>query len=182
MTFDCVLAGFGGQGILSAGMMLAYIASGEEKNVTWFPSSGAVQRGGTANCSVVISDEEIGSPVVSKPTFGIVMNLPSFIKFEPRFAAGAKALLDTSLVSEESELRSDVEHYGVKATDIARELGNVKVANMVMIGALLKISGIFDLDTAKKYLPKAIAEKHHKLIPLNERALERGWEEIKKIR
>jgi len=181
VSFNCVLAGFGGQGILSAGIMLSYVAVGEEKEVTWIPSYGAEQRGGTANCTVVIDDHEIGSPIVSNPKFGLIMNQPSLNKFQPRFSDGAKAVLDTSLVESDMQGRGDVEHYGINATEKAKELGNVKVANMIMIGALLKVSGVFDLETAKKYLTQAIPERHHKMIPMNEEALTIGFNEVAKL-
>ena len=179
--FDCVMAGFGGQGILSAGMMLSYVAAGEDKHVTWFPSYGAEQRGGTANCTVVVDDEPIGSPIVTRPSYGIIMNMPSFDKFEPRFAENANAILDTSLVDGKSQFRDDVAHYGISASNIAKELGNIKVANMVMIGALMKVSGLFSLETAMKYLKQAIPEKHHRLIPMNEEAMTRGFNEVVRL-
>ncbi|WP_022851181.1 2-oxoacid:acceptor oxidoreductase family protein [Limisalsivibrio acetivorans] len=175
MMFDSVMAGFGGQGILSAGMMLAHMAASQDYHVTWFPSYGAEQRGGTANCNVVISDMEIGSPIVTRPGHGIIMNMPSFQKFEPRFAEGAKAVLDTALVGKEAITRQDVKFYGIGASDIARELGNIKVANMVMIGALLSVSELFTLETACSALKHALPEKHHHLIPLNEEALRKGF-------
>ncbi|MCD8568075.1 MAG: 2-oxoacid:acceptor oxidoreductase family protein [Geovibrio sp.] len=181
MIFESVMAGFGGQGILSAGMMLAHIASHKGLNVTWFPSYGAEQRGGTANCTVVISDLEIGSPIVTAPAYGLIMNMPSFNKFQPRFRKGAKAVLDTSLVDPSAVTRTDVEFYGLNAGDIARDLGNVRVANMVMIGGLLAVSGLFTLEEAVAELPNALSKKHHDLIPLNEQALSKGFSEIKKI-
>ena len=181
LFFDCVMAGFGGQGILSAGMILAQMAVKEGFNVTWWPSYGAEQRGGTANCTVVISDEEIGSPIVANPSYGFIMNRPSLDKFQPRFKKGAKVILDTSLVDTSLINRDDVEFYGIKATEIANELGNTKVANMVMIGALLKISELFDLENAKDALKVAIPEKYHKLLPLNENALTRGYNEVVKL-
>jgi 2-oxoglutarate ferredoxin oxidoreductase subunit gamma len=181
VIFESVMAGFGGQGILSAGMMLAHIASHKGLNVTWFPAYGAEQRGGTANCTVVISDIEIGSPIVSKPAYGLIMNMPSFHKFQPRFRVGAKAVLDLSFVKPEAVTRNDVEFYGLNAGDVARSLGNVKVANMVMIGGLLAVSGLFSLQEAVKELPNALSKKHHNLIPLNEQALSEGFKEILKL-
>jgi len=179
--FECVMAGFGGQGILSAGMIVSHMAVGEDLHVTWFPAYGAEQRGGTANCTVVVSDLEIGSPIVSNPAYGLIMNQPSFDKFQERFRKGAKAILDTSLVDTATITRDDIECYGLKGSEIARELGNVKVANMVMIGAILKISELFTLDTAFSYLPKVISRKYQDLIPLNEQALKAGFDAVTKI-
>lgn len=178
MFFDCIMAGFGGQGILSAGMIMSYTAVAQDLNVTWFPSYGAEQRGGTANCAVVISDEAIGSPIISNPTFGYIMNKPSLDKFQPRFKPGAKAVVDSSLIFKEHIERDDIDVQGLNATLLATEMGNVKVANVIMIGALLKVSGIFDLDAAKEGLKMAIPERHHKLLPLNYDALQTGFDQI----
>lgn len=181
MMFDCVMAGFGGQGILSAGMILAQMAVRKDLNVTWWPSYGAEQRGGTANCTVVISDEEIGSPIVSKPNYGFIMNRPSLDKFQPRFNTCANVIVDTSLVEKEFLIRDDINFYGINATEIANELGNTKVANMVMIGALLSVSKLFDLNEAEEALKYAIPEKYHSLLPINRDALKTGYNEVKKL-
>jgi 2-oxoglutarate ferredoxin oxidoreductase subunit gamma len=180
MYFDCVMAGFGGQGILSAGMILAHMAVSLDLNVTWFPSYGAEQRGGTANCTVVISDEEIGSPIVQNPKFGLMMNYPSLEKFKPRFEKGAKVVVDNSLVDEKELDRADIDFYCIEATKIANEMKNPKVANMVMIGGLLKVSNIFPLDTAKEALIYAIPKKYHNLLEINRKALDLGFENIKR--
>lgn len=181
MYFDCVMAGFGGQGILSAGMILAHMAVSRNLNVTWFPSYGAEQRGGTANCAVVISDEEIGSPVISNPKFGLIMNHPSLIKFQPRFESGAKVVFDTSLIDTKEIKRSDLEFFGVTASEIAQKLGNTKIANMVMIGGLLKISGLFTIDVANEALVHAIPKKYHNMLDINRKALEEGFKQTTKL-
>ena len=178
MYFDCVMAGFGGQGILSAGMILAHMAVSRDLNVTWIPSYGAEQRGGTANCTVVISDEQIGSPIISNPLYGFIMNVPSLDKFQPRFKEGAKVVADTSLIKSEHINRKDVEFYGLNATLLAQDLGSMKIANMIMIGALLKISNLFELDVAKAALEVAIPKRHHKLLPLNKDALQTGFDKV----
>lgn len=181
MYFDCVMAGFGGQGILSAGMILAHMAVSRNLNVTWFPSYGAEQRGGTANCAVVISDEEIGSPVISHPKFGLIMNQPSLVKFQPKFEAGAKIVLDTSLIGTDEISRSDLGYFGINASEAAQKLGNTKIANMVMIGALLNISGLFAVDVANEALVHAIPKKYHNMLDINRKALQQGFEQVKKI-
>jgi 2-oxoglutarate ferredoxin oxidoreductase subunit gamma len=182
MFFECIMAGFGGQGILSAGMILAHTAVSQNLNVTWFPSYGAEQRGGTANCYVVISDEPIGSPIISNPAYGYIMNVPSLDKFQPRFKSGAKVVVDTSLIKKEHINRDDIEVQGLDATLIATDMGNVKVANVIMIGALLKVSGIFSIDVAKKGLEIALPKRHHKLLPMNFEALETGYNKVSLVK
>lgn len=181
MYFDCIMAGFGGQGILSAGMMLAHMAVSQNLNATWFPSYGAEQRGGTANCMVVVADEEIGSPVITKPHNGFIMNYPSLVKFQPRFRGGANVVIDKSLVSAEYINRDDLNFFGINATERAESLGNVKVANVIMIGALLKVSGLFDLQVAEEALKYAIPEKYHHLLDLNKKALEIGFNDVVRV-
>ncbi|MCX8083635.1 MAG: 2-oxoacid:acceptor oxidoreductase family protein [Calditerrivibrio sp.] len=182
MYFDCIMAGFGGQGILSAGMMLAHMAVSQNLNATWFPSYGAEQRGGTANCMVVVSDDEIGSPVITKPHFGFIMNYPSLVKFQPRFRKGAGVILDRSLIPLEYIQRDDLNFYGVNATEVAESLGSVKVANVIMIGALLRVSGLFDLCVAAEAIKHAIPEKYHNLLDLNKQALEAGFNMVEEIK
>lgn len=181
MYFDCIMAGFGGQGILSAGMMLSHMAVSQNLNATWFPSYGAEQRGGTANCMVVVSDDEIGSPVITKPHNGFIMNYPSLVKFQPRFRSGANVVIDSSLVSAEYINRGDLKFYCINATEQAEKLGNVKVANVIMIGALLKVSQLFDLKVAEEALKYAIPEKYHNLLDLNKKALEVGFNQVVKL-
>jgi len=175
------MAGFGGQGILSAGMMLSHMAVSQNLNATWFPSYGAEQRGGTANCMVVVSDDEIGSPVITKPHNGFIMNYPSLVKFQPRFRSGANVVIDSSLVSAEYINRDDLKFYCINATEQAEKLGNVKVANVIMIGALLKVSQLFDLKVAEEALKYAIPEKYHNLLDLNKKALEVGFNQVVKL-
>lgn len=181
MYFNCTMAGFGGQGILSAGMMLANMAANRDLQVTWFPAYGAEQRGGTANCTVVISDVEIGSPIISNPLYGFLMNMPSLTKFQPRFKTGAQVVVDTTLIDPAACTREDISFYGISAADEARKLGNVKVANMIMIGALLKVSGLFTMDVAEAALADTLPKKYHHLLPINKKALETGFSVIAKI-
>lgn len=175
-TFEIILAGFGGQGVMSMGMLMAYSGMEEGLNVSWVPSYGPEQRGGTANCSVMISDRPVGSPVVTEPNTAVVMNTPSLQKFAPRMTPNGLLLINSSFTSERPE-RSDLRVIEVPANDIARELGNERVANMVVVGALVSaMEGAVKLETVKRCLAKVLPEHRHNLIPLNEEALERGAE------
>lgn len=139
MKQEFIIAGFGGQGVLLLGQMLAYAGMLEGKQVSWMPSYGPEMRGGTANCTVVISDEEIGSPVVSQPSCVIALNLPSLDKFEPMVKPGGLLLINSSLVDREPR-RDDIKAVALPATEIASELGNIRVTNMVALGALVQLT------------------------------------------
>ncbi len=173
MYQDVMIAGFGGQGVLVAGKLLAYAGMLEGKHVTWFPSYGAEIRGGTANCTVIISDDEIGSPVVRNPSAMVIFNEASFKKFETRIKQGGQLFLNTSLVQAASS-RSDISRIDIKANDIAENLGDIRIANMVMLGALLKKTGVVALDSVLAALKQVLPARRHSLIPLNENALRRG--------
>jgi 2-oxoglutarate ferredoxin oxidoreductase subunit gamma len=173
MTTQILLAGFGGQGILFAGKVLAYCALIEGKHITWLPSYGPEMRGGTANCSVCISDEEVGSPIIQNPDILIAMNQPSFEKFIGTVKAGGLVLSDSSIFSCEVA-RTDIRHVEVDATDLADKNGLQGGANMVLLGRLVKESGIFPTETIEKALNKCVAPKRAKLIPLNMQAVELG--------
>jgi 2-oxoglutarate ferredoxin oxidoreductase subunit gamma len=175
MYQDVMIAGFGGQGVLLAGKLLAYAGMLEGKSVTWFPSYGAEMRGGTANCTVVVSDSEIGSPVVQRPASMMVLNEASFQKFENRIAPGGLLILNTSLITQRSA-RTDITTLEVKANDIAEKLGDIRIANMVMLGALLKKTGVATIQSVLGALKKVLPERRHSLIPLNEKALAAGGE------
>ena len=175
MYQDVMIAGFGGQGVLLAGKLLAYAGMLEDKQVTWFPSYGAEIRGGTANCTVVISSDEIGSPVVQHPAAMLILNDASFKKFEKRIKPGGVLYLNTSLVRERS-VRSDICQIEMAANDIADELGDLRIANMVMLGAFLKKTGIIAIESVMAALKLALPERRHELIPLNMQALKRGME------
>ena len=178
MHEEIIMAGFGGQGVMSIGQLLAYSGMTEGLNVSWMPSYGPEMRGGTANCTVIVSDSKIASPLTSKPDSVIVMNLPSQDKFSPKVKEGGLVVTNTSLIEKEVE-RKDVEVIKVPANEIANELGNTKVANMIMLGAYLARKDIIDLDTVKDSLSSVLPERHHGLIPLNEEALDRGFELVK---
>ncbi len=175
MYQDVMIAGFGGQGVLLAGKLLAYAGMLEGKHVTWFPSYGAEIRGGTANCTVIISSDEIGSPVVQNPSAMMIFNEASFKKFETRIKQGGQIFLNTSLVHG-SPTRSDITRIEVQANDIAESLGDIRISNMVMLGAFLKKTGVVALESVLAALKQVLPARRHSLIPLNENALKRGAE------
>jgi 2-oxoglutarate ferredoxin oxidoreductase subunit gamma len=179
MQNEIIVAGFGGQGVLFAGQLLAYAAMDEDKQVTWFPSYGPEMRGGTANCTVVIGDEEIGSPVVSNPTVVIAMNLPSMDKYEDTIKTGGLLLANQSMINHEPT-RSDIRIALVPCNDIAEELGNPRLANMVMLGAMLANTDILPVESIEKSLREHLPKRHHHLIEHNLKALKRGAEYIAK--
>lgn len=171
MMLDVILAGHGGQGIMLMGQLLAYSGMLEGKHVTWMPSYGPEMRGGTANCTVVISDEPIGSPVVSRPQVVMAMNTPSFIKFEPVVKEGGILIYNSSLIKLEPK-RSDILKSAVCATETAAELGNIRVANMVALGALIAATKVMSIDSVTEVLPKVLPAHRQDLISLNLQALE----------
>jgi len=173
MQTEVIISGFGGQGTLFAGQLLAYAALDEKKETTWIPSYGPEMRGGTANCTVIVADEEIGSPLVSRPTAVIAMNLPSLDKYEPSLQAGGLLVINGSMVNR-AVARKDIRSVVVPANEIAEELGDRKLTNMVLLGALLGNLEVIPLDALKKALKEHLPERHHKLLPLNYQALEKG--------
>lgn len=176
-SLQLIIAGFGGQGILFTGKLLTHAAMLDGKEVTWFPSYGAEIRGGTANCTVIISDEMIGSPVVKNPNALLIMNDASMERFCPRLKPGGVLIMNESLIRNSPKC-SDAEIIRIKATDIAEELGNGQVANMVLLGALIGKTGVLSIDTVLKAL-REITPGHKKmLIPVNETALRRGLSEV----
>ena len=177
-TTQYLFAGFGGQGILFAGKFAAYKGLIEEKQVSWLPSYGPEMRGGTANCCVVVSDEEVGSPVVVEADSVVVMNRPSLEKYEKNVAPGGKLFINSSLVKDEPT-RTDIEVYRVPASEIADELGNSRVANIVMLGAMLEKTGIVSPKTAIECLAASFGERKAHLIPLNEQAIQKGAEAVR---
>ncbi len=174
MLIRTVIAGFGGQGVMSIGLNLAQAALLEGKNVTYLPSYGAEVRGGTANCTVVISDEEIASPVASSPEFVIAMNQPSVVRFQNQIQSGGLFFVNSSLVDSEI-LRGDINVIKVAANGIAEELGSPKSANMVMLGAFTKKCGLVSLDSVINALKPTLGKKQ-KLMAVNEKALKAGFD------
>jgi 2-oxoglutarate ferredoxin oxidoreductase subunit gamma len=173
---EIVIAGFGGQGIMLAGKLLAQTAMNAGKEVTYMPSYGAEVRGGTANCMVVIAENEIACPVVGQPDSLIVMNKASLHKFGPRLKKGGLLIMNSSLIDETPEVDNSIEVIAVPADELAVELGNKKTANMVVLGAYLQKRGHLQIETAAQALPETIAERYHETLPVNIKALKRGAE------
>ena len=172
MENSLLIAGFGGQGVILIGQLLGYAATSVGKNATFFPAYGAEQRGGTANCTVVISDQDIGSPVVSKLDVVIVMNEPSLMKFIDWVKPGGTVIINSSLINCEIK-RDDVRIIKVPANEIAYKLGSLKSANMVLLGSYLKASEALSIDTVIEIMKKELARKP-KFIPINEAAIHAG--------
>lgn len=172
MTHEIVMAGFGGQGVMLMGQLMTYAGMLESKHVSWIPSYGPEMRGGTANCSVIISDEPVGAPIVSEPTTVVAMNLPSLDKFEASLQAGGNLIINSSLIERGSK-RSDVNVYLVPSNDIANELGNTKVANMVVLGAIIAATKAVSQESVLKAFAKMFAKKPE-LLAINEQAIKRG--------
>lgn len=175
MQKEIIVAGFGGQGVLFAGQILAYSAMDIGKEVTWFPSYGPEMRGGTANCTVVISDVEIGSPIVANPAAGIVMNLPSYDKYEPLVQESGVLVVNTSMI-DRAPIRKDIFQVLIDGNKIAEELGDRKLMNMILVGALLYRLPELSLADVKKSLEIHLPKRHHRLLPSNYKALELGFQ------
>jgi 2-oxoglutarate ferredoxin oxidoreductase subunit gamma len=175
MQTELIISGFGGQGVLFAGQLLSYAAMDEGLEVTWIPSYGPEMRGGTANCTVIISDQEIGSPLVKNPTAVIAMNLPSLDKYEGVVAANCVFVVNTSIILRKP-VREDVRWVMVPGNTIAEELGDPRMTNMVLLGALLANLPVMPLEALEKSLRAHLPERHHRLLPLNFLALRRGAE------
>ncbi|HHW45263.1 MAG TPA: 2-oxoacid:ferredoxin oxidoreductase subunit gamma [Desulfotomaculum sp.] len=173
MQQEFVFAGFGGQGVLLMGQLLAHAAMDEGKKVSWIPSYGPEMRGGTANCTVIVSDCEIGSPVVKRPSCVVTMNLPSLDKFEEAVKPGGVLVINSSLITREPK-RQDVTIVKVAATQMANELGNARVANMVALGAVVEATGVVTPDSLLEALRKNLPAHRQNLLPLNKEAIERG--------
>lgn len=173
MTHEIIMAGFGGQGVMAMGKILVEAALKEGKNVSWLPSYGPEMRGGTANCSVIVSEEPIGAPIVTEATAAIVMNRPSLDKFEDDVVPGGLLLINSSLIDQKAK-RDDIKVYYVPANDIADELGTGKIANIVMLGAYLKASGAAKEESIMEIITEIFSGKKASVIPLNKEALIRG--------
>ena len=180
MTQEIIISGFGGQGVLSMGKILAYSALMEGKEVSWMPAYGPEQRGGTANVTVIVSDERISSPVISRFDTAIVLNQPSLDKFTPKVKPGGTLIYDGYGISV-PPTRDDINIYEIAAMDAAAELGNPKGFNMIVLGAMLKIHPLVELENVLKALRKTLPERHHHLIPANEEALRKGMEIIHRL-
>ncbi len=175
METSIIIAGFGGQGVLFAGQLLAYAGMDAGRQVTWIPSYGPEMRGGTANCTVIISDEPIGAPLVARPDVAIVLNLPSYEKYEPLVKNNGLLIVNSSIVDGRSG-RPDLETIYVPANDLAEKLGTVKMLNMVVLGALLARRPVLDLEQIEQALVDHLPESKAHLAEANLRVLHRGYE------
>lgn len=174
-----IFAGFGGQGVMLMGQLITYAGMFEDKEVSWLPSYGPEMRGGTANCNVVVSDKPVASPVIAhNATTVVAMNLPSLDKFEEEILPNGLLMINSSLIEKKAS-RDDVKAYYVPANEVALELGNVKAANMVMLGAYIELTKIVKPESVIKALTKIFGEKKAHLISLNEEALKKGAELVK---
>jgi 2-oxoglutarate ferredoxin oxidoreductase subunit gamma len=180
MTEEIIIAGFGGQGVLSMGQTLGYAAMVEKKNVTWMPSYGPEMRGGTANCITIVSDETISSPILSSFDTAIILNQPSMEKFESKVKPGGLIIYESTNILHASE-RTDIEIYPIPAADAANKLNNVKVANMVLLGAFLAKRPIVQIDSIIEALKKVLPERYHNLLPMNKEALLKGKELMEEV-
>lgn len=173
MQTEIVFSGFGGQGALFAGQILAFAAMDAGKEVTWVPSYGPEMRGGTANCQVIVADEEIGSPLTRTPSAAVIFNLPSLDKFEPQVVPGGLIVVNSSLVNR-GVSRKDVKAIMIPAQEIAEELGNRRLLNMVLLGALLEALPILPHGAIEKALENHLPERHRKFLKGNIEAIHQG--------
>jgi 2-oxoglutarate ferredoxin oxidoreductase subunit gamma len=173
MMDKILLAGFGGQGVMFIGKVLAYSGMLGEREVCWIPSYGPEMRGGTANCSVLIADEEINSPVINQADAGIVLNQPSYDKFLGRIKAGGTLVVNTSIV-DITQKRDDIKIIPVPATELANEIGNASLANMVCLGALLPALSLIDMNSIRKAMDEVVGKKKPELYELNVAAIHKG--------
>ena len=180
MTEEIIISGFGGQGVLSMGKILAYAGIMEGRQVSWMPAYGPEQRGGTANVTVIISDSQISSPILNQYDTAIVLNQPSLEKFEPMVKPGGTLIYDSYGIYNRPE-RTDINVYRIDAMDTAIEMENSKAFNMIVLGGLLKVKPMVSLENVLKGLKKSLPERHHKLIPMNEQAILKGMEIIRKV-
>ncbi|PTN10147.1 2-oxoacid:acceptor oxidoreductase family protein [Mangrovibacterium marinum] len=180
MTEEIIIAGFGGQGVLSMGKILAYSGVMQGQEVTWFPSYGPEMRGGTANVTVILSDNRISSPILHEFDTAIILNQQSLDKFEAEVKPGGTLLYDPNGIVH-PPTRTDINIYKIEGTKIAADMGNVKTFNMVVLGAFLKAKPIVALESIRKGLEKSLPERHHKLIPMNLQAIEAGQQQMEEV-
>ncbi|MBR2848007.1 MAG: 2-oxoacid:acceptor oxidoreductase family protein [Clostridia bacterium] len=174
MTTQILIAGFGGQGVLFSGKFLAYKAMMEEREVSWLPSYGPEMRGGTANCSVIVSDAPVGSPIVTKPDVLIAMNLPSLDKYENAVAPGGIIIVDSTLIARKVE-RTDVAVYYIPATQMASDEGITTLANMIILGKLIRVCDAVSNDNLEAALKKVVSARRADMLDLNKKAIELGF-------
>ncbi len=180
MTEEIIIAGFGGQGVLSMGQTLGYASMVEGKNVTWMPSYGPEMRGGTANCITILSDEEISSPIISVFDTGIILNQPSMDKFAPKVKKGGLIIYESTTILHPTD-RKDIEVYAIPAAETANQMKNTKIANMILLGAYLERKPVVGIDSIIAALKKVLPERYHHLLELNRNALLKGQELIRSV-
>ena len=178
MTEEIIIAGFGGQGVLSMGKILAYSGIMQEQEVSWMPSYGPEMRGGTANVTVILSDERISSPILTKYDTAIILNQQSMDKFEETVKPGGTLLYDPNGITRHPE-RKDISVYQIEAAAAAAEMGNTKIFNMIVLGGYLKIKPIVKMENVIKGITKSLPERYHHLVALNEEAIFKGMECVK---
>jgi 2-oxoglutarate ferredoxin oxidoreductase subunit gamma len=177
---NLIISGFGGQGVLVIGNLLAYAAMREEKHVTFLPTYGVEMRGGTASCTVVLSSKEIGSPIVDRPHAAIVMNLPSLVKYQDRVSEKGLLFFNSSLIDPKEATRTGIEIVSIPANDLAMGNGNPRLANMVALGAFVEKTKWVEMESIFESLSRVIDERYHHLIPANIKAIQTGAENIRK--
>ncbi|MGA2298268.1 MAG: 2-oxoacid:acceptor oxidoreductase family protein [FCB group bacterium] len=173
MTQEAIFSGFGGQGVLTMGMLLGYAGMLENKEVSWMPSYGPEMRGGTANCITIISDTSISSPIISMFDTVIALNQPSVDKFEEKIKVGGNIIFDSTNILI-PPTRKDINIYGLPGSEIAVKMNNTKVLNMIMLGAFIQVTSTVKIDTIWKALELVLPERYHKLIPINQEAFKTG--------
>ena len=174
MVIKSIFAGFGGQGILMMGYMLAYAAMKEDKYVTYLPSYGAEVRGGTAHCTISVGDEEIASPIASVPDYLAIMNAPSLDKFQNMLKKGGACLLNTSL-AQNQPVRKDIDVYEIPVSEMAEDLGDIRSANMIMLGAYLRVTNLVKRETVLEIIQETFGKKKPQVLERNEQALSKGY-------
>jgi len=179
--YNLIVAGFGGQGVMVIGNLLAYAAMIEGRHVTYLPVYGVEMRGGTANCTVVIASHEIGSPVVGRPQTAFVMNLPSLIKYEPLILPNGLLFLNSSLIDPKETFRKDIEIFSTPVNEIAINHGNPKLANMVALGAFNEKTKLVRMSSLFESIEKVLDERYHHLVPSNIKAIQTGADYVKSL-
>ncbi|HWR42535.1 2-oxoacid:acceptor oxidoreductase family protein [Sporomusa sp.] len=180
MRHEIIMSGFGGQGVMVMGQLLTYAGMLENKNVSWMPSYGPEMRGGTANCSVIITEGSVGAPIVTVPTAAVIMNLPSLDKFEATIKANGSLIINSSLVNKQVQ-RDDIKAYSVPINEIANELGSIKMINMVALGALLAATDVVEKESLMNAFAKKFASKPG-MVPANQEALNKGYDFVMQIK
>lgn len=180
MKEEIIIAGFGGQGVLSLGKILAYSGIMQDQEVTWMPSYGPEMRGGTANVTVILSDDKISSPIVNQFDTAIILNQQSLDKFESSVKAGGTLIYDPNGITRHPK-RTDINIYKIEGAEEASKMGNPKVFNMIILGAFLQVKPIVKIDNVKKGLEKSIPSRYHNMIPLNLEAITQGMKAVVKI-